>query len=106
MYPMGGHVGESGDIPGVYALTATRLIGKLHRAGLAWKTVGDGALCKPDPAPIIVKSQYKFQMAYPKPGEVFPLGRVTERWALDAWYPGPGEDWTIVLWRKRDCCIL
>lgn len=106
MYPLTGTVSESGDLPGVYTLTATRVIDKHHRLGLEDKTVGEEALCGSLPAPIIVKSQYKLQIAYPSPGRVFPLGRTTIRWAPGHWYPGLGEDWTLVLWRKRDCCVL
>mgnify|MGYP000103159133 CR=1 FL=1 len=106
MYPLTGTVPTSGDLPATYGLTAVRLIAKLHREGIAWKTVGEGALCQPKPALIIPKSQYKLQIAYPKTTKVFPLGRATIRWSVNKWYPGKGEDWTWVLWRKRDCCIL
>ncbi|MGE5443562.1 MAG: TraU family protein [Ignavibacteriales bacterium] len=106
MYPFTGTVSESGDLPAVYGLAATRLLAKRHRLRLEPKTVGEEALCHPIPAPIIVKSQYKLQIAYPKPGRVFPLGRATIRWAPGNWYPGLGEDWTWVLWRKRDCCVF
>ena len=49
---------------------------------------------------------YKLQLAYPKVGNVFPIGRSDYAWGFGASYPVRGEDFVYVIWRKRDCCLL
>ena len=106
VYPLTGNNGATGDLPAVYALSAVKLLAKLHNELLAFKTTGEGSLCSARPHRVIVKDQYKLQLAFPKNTEAFPIGRTTARWAPGKWYPGGGEDWVWVLWRKKDCCSL
>ncbi|MXZ13671.1 MAG: conjugal transfer protein, partial [Candidatus Dadabacteria bacterium] len=106
VYPLTGNNGATGDLPAVYALSAVKLLAKLHNELLAFKTTGEGSLCAARPHRVIVKNQYKLQLAFPKNTRAFPIGRVTARWAAGKWYPGQGEDWVLVLWRKKDCCLL
>jgi len=106
VYPHTGNNGATGDLPAVYALSAVKLLAKLHNELLAFKTTGEGSLCAPRPHRVIVKDQYKLQLAFPKNTQAFPIGRTTARWAPGKWYPGQGEDWVLVLWRKKDCCLL
>ena len=106
VYPLTGNNGATGDLPAVYALSAVKLLAKLHNELLAFKTTGEEALCAARPHRVIVKDQYKLQLAFPKNTQAFPIGRVTARWAPGKWYPGQGEDWVWVLWRKKDCCLL
>ena len=106
VYPHTGNNGATGDLPAVYALSAVKLLAKLHNELLAFKTTGEGSLCAARPHRVIVKDQYKLQLAFPKNTQAFPIGRVTARWAPGKWYPAQGEDWVWVLWRKKDCCLL
>ncbi len=106
VYPFTGNSGATGDLPAVYALSAVKVLAKLHAGYLAFKTTGEEALCAPKPHRVIVKDQYKLQLAFPKNTKAFPLGRATVRWAPGKWYPAEGEDWIWVLWRKKDCCML
>lgn len=106
VYPLTGNNGATGDLPAVYALAAVKLLAKLHAEFLAFKTTGDESLCGGNPSRVIVKDQYKLQLAYPKNTQAFPIGRGTVGWAPGKWYPAEGEDWTWILWRKKDCCLL
>ena len=106
VYPLTGNSGATGDLPATYTLTAVKLLAKLHNEFLAFRTTGEKALCGARPHRMIVKDQYKLQLAFPKNTSAFPVGRVTARWAPGKWYPAEGEDWTWVLWRKKDCCLL
>ena len=67
MYPLTGNV--AAHVGGVQAslLASQRLLYRLHRAGLAWGTMGSGALCGRYPMPIMQKSQYRWQMTQPVP---------------------------------------
>ena len=67
MYPLTGNV--AAHVGGVQAslLASQRLLYRLHRAGLAWGTVGSGALCGRYPMPVMQKSQYRWQMTQPVP---------------------------------------
>ena len=106
VYPFTGNNGATGDFPATYALAAVKLLAKLHNEYLAFKTTGDESLCAARPHRVIVKDQYKLQLAFPKRTRAFPIGRATADWASGSWYPGEGEDWTWILWRKKDCCLL
>ena len=45
VYPHTGNNGATGDLPAVYALSAVKLLAKLHNELLAFKTTGEGSLC-------------------------------------------------------------
>lgn len=107
LYPFTGYTGRAGAGPNqASALIATRFIAKMHREGLLFGSVGAEGLCGNYPMPIIKKSQYKLQLAYPRAGKVFPVGRSQLVWGWGVTYPVAGEDFVYVLWRKRDCCVL
>ena len=106
-YPLNGAVSAGNASPQESsALVASRMLFKLHREGLLWGTVGVPGLCQKYPMPIMRKSQYKLQLAYPKRGNVFPIGRSDYAWGFGASFPVTGEDFVYVIWRKRDCCVL
>ena len=69
MYPLTGNV--AAHVGGVQAslLAAQRLVYRLHRAGVAWGTSGSAALCGRYPMPVMKKSQYRWQMTQPVPGD-------------------------------------
>lgn len=107
VYPLNGALsaGNAGP-PQASALVASRMLFKLHREGLLLGTVGEAGLCNRYPMPVIRKSQYKLQLAYPKVGKVFPIGRSDFVWGIGATFPVAGEDFVYLVWRKRDCCVL
>jgi conjugal transfer pilus assembly protein TraU len=115
MYPLSG--ANSDFVGGVQnsALLATRVITKLHKAGLALETSTNqskinGKICKKSKSLKIKKSQYKLQMIYPKvttgPVGCFGLGLNSALFDSFKEYPYEGEDWSYLLWRKKNCCLF
>lgn len=119
VYPLTGHI-ESNTVASsglaASSLITHRLLYKLHREGLLWGTLGAGALCTKYPMPLMTKGQYKTQLLYPVPETVGagplhpwccqPLGRSTQLWGLGKEFPIKGEDFSYLIWRKRDCCAF
>ena len=117
LYPFTGNVyhGESG--PRVTSLLTQRVLASLHRKGLARKTIGEDAMCKPEFWPMIPKSQYKLSMLHPvaeadinSPNGkcCHPLGESEHKWSTAAGgrtIPGL-EDYLYLLWRFNDCCVI
>ena len=111
MYPLTGNV--AAHVGGVQAslLASQRLLYRLHRAGLAWGTMGSGALCGRYPMPVMKKSQYRWQMTQPVPAvDPFtgcnPTGRSSVLWETLRELPVAGENFGFLLWKKRNCCLL
>lgn len=107
IYPLNGAL-SGGDASPLQAsaLIASRLLFRLHRQGLLLGTVGEVGLCNKYPMPIMRKSQYKLQLAYPKVGKVFQIGRSEFVWGTASTFPVAGEDFVYVVWRKRECCVF
>lgn len=109
LYPFTGSISaHSGGVQASLLITQ-RMIAKLHREGLLMGSVGDGALCGKYPMPILKKTQYKTQMTYPIPSTTkgcHPLGRSDLTWSSGRNFPYKGEDFTYLIWRKRQCCLL
>ena len=111
MYPYSGTVGSHVGEVQASLLVSNRILAKMHRVMRENITSGEEALCQPKVSPVIKKSQYKTQMIYPKPqtgGEhaCSPIGRSSTLWGAGHAYPNNGEDFSYVLWRKRNCCFL
>ena len=112
MYPMTGNV--SPHVGGVQAalLASERLLYKLHRQLIAWGTLGSGALCQRFPMPIMDKRQYRLQLTRPVPMTTpflacNPPGRTSTHYEWRGGeFPGAGENWGFLVWRKRNCCLL
>lgn len=116
LYPFTGNVigGESG--PRVTSLLSQRVLASLHRKGLAKKTIGKEAMCKPEFWPMIPRSQYKLSMLHPVPEAdrtspngkcCHPLGQSEHSWSTAAGgrtIPGK-EDYVYMLWGYSDCCV-
>lgn len=117
VYPLTGHIaGNTVTAGGVEssALINQRMLYKLHREGLLPSTTGYESLCKKTSTFTLKKGQYKTQLLYPIPETVGtggahpfccqPLGRTTMLWGLGKQFPVKGEDFTYLIWRKRECC--
>lgn len=111
MYPLDGFV--SNHIGGVQASTllTQRIITKMHREGVFWGASGKNGQCGYYPIPLMDKRTYKTQMLYPIPNTkkiagkcCQPLGRTTTLWGAGKEYPYQGEDYSYLVFRKRDCC--
>ncbi|MHB1141417.1 MAG: TraU family protein [Sulfuricaulis sp.] len=132
IYPISGIDFAAGSMPENTSLLATRAVAGLHRRGLAWRTLGNDALCRGSIEPTFPKSQYRMSMFYPVPeaGDSYtytaevtdaagntttetrtrttagshPIGQTTFVWGEWRVIPGVGEDAIYVLWRWHDCC--
>jgi conjugal transfer pilus assembly protein TraU len=82
------------------------VLATLHRRGLAWKTMGDDALCESTIWPILPKDQYKFTMMYPMPetSDAHVIGESTMLWGSMRLIPGIEETPIYNIWRWVDCC--
>lgn len=111
MYPLNGNIqAEYGHIQGA-VLAASRMAYKLHRQGLLWQTGGIEALCSKLPQPIMRKSMYRTQLTNPIPTVIglspcSPIGRTQTLYESFKMVPVIGEDFGVLMWRKRNCCVL
>ncbi|TKA98392.1 conjugal transfer protein [Cereibacter changlensis] len=112
MYPMTGDSNAHyGGVQASETITA-KMIARQHRLGLARTTSSSSsALCTPDIAPIIKKSQYRLQLTRPRSvtsGRYAcgPLGSSTQMIDSRREYPYKGESFGWLMWRKRNCCAL
>jgi conjugal transfer pilus assembly protein TraU len=114
-YPLSGH--NADYVGGVQnsSLLTYRILAKMHRAGLARETsTSDGSyngkLCRKPLCLNVKKSQYKLQLVYPKAASgsaaCVPLGISDLIYSPGMEYPGGGQDWVYLIWRKKNCCML
>lgn len=116
IYPFTGYVSNHAGGVATSQLLAVRQIAKLHRLGLARKTVTDsskpnGELCSSSYAWRIPKSQYRTQMTYPKANVSSEyacnnIGMSDVMYSSGREYPTKGEDFVYMLWRKKNCCLF
>ncbi len=112
MYPLTGHVsGAVGGVPSS-ALLMQRMSAKLHRELLVWGSYGQQGMCTPYPVPLMDKRAYKFQMISPVSvvkdtnGRCCqPFGRTHQMWGLGKEIPFGQQDFTYLIFRKRNCCF-
>ena len=112
IYPLNGHVPYHLGGVRTAALISQRLLAKLHRELLAWGWHGQAWLCGPYFLPIMDKTAYKTQLTYPIPNTekdggrcCQPFGRSTVLWGAGKEFPVGGEDFSFLLFRKRNCCV-
>jgi conjugal transfer pilus assembly protein TraU len=111
MYPLNGNI--NAHIGGVQASTliAQRMLAKMHRELLIWSASGSRGQCGYYPQPLMDKRNYKFTMLHPIPQTkkiagrcCQPFGRTTALWGAGREFPYKGEDFSYLVFRKRDCC--
>jgi conjugal transfer pilus assembly protein TraU len=118
-YPFVGHVAH--HIGGIQAssLLVHRALGKVHffRWLLGFGTAFEEKnFCKKTSFPHLHKTQFKTQMLYPIPdkdkdeagersGYCHFLGQSPANWGAGKTYPGGGEDFSYIVWSKRNCCF-
>ena len=107
LYPLTGTINWEGSPPRDTSLIATRAVAALHRRGLAWKTMGDEALCRGYIDPFLPKTQYKLEQFYPlaETNGNHWLGQSSFTWGEWRNIPAVGEDFVHLLWRWTDCCV-
>lgn len=112
MYPIQGDSNSHyGGIQASETVTA-KMLARQHRLGLARNTSSSSsALCTPEVAPIIKKSQYRFQVTRPRAATsgryaCGPLGSSTQFVDSMREFPYKGESFGWLIWRKRNCCAF
>lgn len=112
IYPLNGHVGAHASPIQASSLILQRFIAKGHRMGFMQGTAGGDAMCGYQYMPLMDKGQYKYHMLYPiaQTQKVVgrccqPLGRTTVLWGAGRSIPYIGEDFSYMVFRKRDCCM-
>lgn len=111
MYPLTGHIAHAtGGVPSS-ALLMQRMSAKLHRELLVWGTWGQEGTCGNYPIPLMDKRAYKFQLLSPASTEKVdgrccqPFGRAHQTWGLGKELPMGQQDFTYLVFRKRNCCF-
>lgn len=106
-YPHTGNVAHQASPPRDTSLVAAKFLAGLHRRGLAWQAMGDTAVCRDHPQPIIPKNQYKYQIVYPIAERLNNhwIGSSTYRWGEWRNIPGVGEDFVYLNWTRQECCL-
>ena len=108
IFPLGSS--NSGVASADNAMAASaRMIFKMHRELILWGSLGNVGLCGKYPMPIMRKSAYALYPIYPLMLWPFrtPIGRSGMIWAHGQNTPGVNNHvWTIMTYRKRDCCVF
>lgn len=107
LYPFTGNISHHTGALQASSLLVHRLIAKFHRTGFV-KGFNEEDFCEPKYMPIIKKSLYKIQIAYPVPqtsGECHALGKSDILWGQGKSYAFGGEDFVYILWVKKLCCL-
>ena len=111
LLPMSG--GVAAHVSGRHSasLLAARLAMRMHRLGAATYTHGEGAYCGRGWRSLRVhKDAYKMAQLHPRPQAkrngrcCAPFGRDPDVVAPGGEWPVTGEDFSFMLFRKRDCC--
>lgn len=115
LYPWGGtNADHAGGVQNGSLLTA-RILAKMHRTSFAKSTSTNnaspnGAICRKETCLTLKKSQYKLQMVYPRASRgsigCWPLGMSDTIYSPGNEYPWDGQDWSYIIWRKRNCCVF
>lgn len=111
MYPLAGEVGAVTGGVMASQQSATKLVARMHRLGIAQQTSASQALCRPRYAPIIPKSQYRWQMTFPRAATAGryacgPTGYSTQLMEMGREFPFGGESFGWLMWRHKTCCAL
>lgn len=111
MYPLTGHIAHAtGGVPSS-ALLVQRMSAKLHREMLVWGTWGQEGTCGEFPIPLMDKRAYKTQMVSPPATDkvdgrcCHPFGRAHQVWGLGKELPMQQQDFSYLVFRKRNCCF-
>ncbi len=107
LYPFTGSVAHHEGGLQASSLLVHRLLAKMHRSRLLLG-YDSNEFCQPKPMPVIKKSLYKTQLAYPvaqTQGPCNDLGKSDLLWGAGKSYPYEGEEFVYLIWMKRQCCL-
>ncbi len=105
-YPLTGQTGGDGFVEGGASVAAS-LIYKLHRQLILWGSWGQAGLCGYYPAPIWRKSAYRLQIVTPIPSlYATTIGTTGMLWSFGKNPPFVGDNFSYLLFKKRECCAF
>lgn len=105
-YPLTGQTGGDGYVEGGASVAAS-LIYKLHRQLILWGSWGQAGLCGYYPAPIWRKSAYRLQIVTPIPSlYATTIGTTGMLWSFGKNPPFVGDNFSYLLFKKRECCAF
>jgi len=105
-YPLTGQTGGDGYVEGSASVAAS-LIYKLHRQLILWGSWGQIGLCGYYPAPIWRKSAYRLQLVTPIPSVyATTIGTTGMLWSFAKNPPFIGDNFSYLLFKKRECCAF
>ena len=105
-YPLTGQTGGDGFVEGGASVAAS-LIYKLHRQLILWGSWGQAGLCGYYPAPIWRKSAYRLQIVTPIPSVyATTIGTTGTIWSFGKNPPFVGDNFSYLLFKKRECCAF
>jgi conjugal transfer pilus assembly protein TraU len=105
-YPLTGQTGGDGYVEGGASVAAS-LIYKLHRQLILWGSWGQAGLCGYYPAPIWRKSAYRLQVVTPIPSlYATTIGTTGMLWSFGKNPPFVGDNFSYLLFKKRECCAF
>ena len=106
-YPMTGSQPAKDSYMGDVAAIASKMIYKLHRELILWGSVGSQGLCGNYPMPIWKKTAYRLQPVLPEAtAEAIVVGETGISWDSMKNPPNSFNNYSLVLFKKRDCCAL
>ncbi|HAT1722231.1 TPA: conjugal transfer pilus assembly protein TraU [Legionella pneumophila] len=111
-YPLTGFVAHQASPISTAALLAERVDFKLHRPptpairdsiGQDWP-----AVCHTYASSIMPKDRYRYQLVntLPEAHRCHPFGQSVIGWEAGHTYPGDGDNFGFLIWKKRNCCFL
>ncbi len=108
-YPLTGFVANQTSPISAATLLAERTAFKLHRPPMS--LISDSSkdsLCRTVSSSILPKSRYRYQMvnSVPEANRCHPFGQTVVTWEQGHTYPGNGDNFGFLIWKKRNCCFL
>ncbi|EAJ4838564.1 conjugal transfer protein TraU, partial [Campylobacter jejuni] len=83
------------------------MIYKLHRELILWESAGQLGLCGEYPMPIWRKSSYRLQILAPVPHPMgMGIGQSGILWSFAKNYPVAGDNFTFMVFKKKECCAF
>jgi len=105
-YPLSGNTNTK-DYVEDSASVAASMIYKLHRELILWGSWGQLGLCGYFPAPIWRKSAYRLQIMAPIPHPMATgIGQSGLLWSFAKNIPFVGDNFSYLLFKKRECCAF
>lgn len=108
-YPLNGFIAHQASPLSAATLLVERTDFKLHRLGAIRDSVGKDspAICNTYASSILPKSRYRYQLVntLPDAKHCHPFGQSVVTWEAGHTYPGDGDNFGFLVWKKRNCCF-